>query len=59
MEELNRMSDENLPPHDEQDVDKVEFVQLTRNVYPRKGNWLRFSEDQIERMREHQKKNSG
>jgi hypothetical protein len=59
MEELNRMSDESLPPHDEQNVDKVEFVQLTRNVYPRKGSWLRFSKDQIERMRENQKKNSG
>lgn len=59
VEELNRLSDESLPAHDERDIDKVEYAQITRMVLPKKGKWLRFSEDQIKRMYENQTKRSG
>jgi hypothetical protein len=59
VEELNRMSDETLPAHDERDIDKVDYAQITRMVLPKKGKWLRFSEDQIKRMYENKAKRSG
>jgi hypothetical protein len=49
------MSDSpDLKPHDELDVDKLDYVMLQRKVYPRKGKWLRFSEEQIEPIGEHE-----
>jgi hypothetical protein len=56
MEELNRLSDSpELQPHDEQDIDRVSYVTLYRNVRLRKGKWRRFSEESEQRMREHDK----
>jgi hypothetical protein len=41
-----------LQSHEERDIDKVTYVKLERSVHTRKGKWLRFSEEQIQRMRE-------
>jgi hypothetical protein len=38
--------------HDEHDVDKLDHVTVKRMVFPKKGKWLRFSEEVIEQMRE-------
>ena len=52
VEELNRVSDSpDLEPHDEHDVDKLNYVTVIKNVRMRKGRWQRFSEEQEERMR--------
>jgi hypothetical protein len=52
VEELNRMSDSpDLQPHDEHEVDKLNYVTVIKNVRMRKGRWQRFSEEQEERMR--------
>jgi hypothetical protein len=59
VEEINHLSDENLPSHDERDIDKVSYAQITRLVRPKKGKWLRFSEEQIRRIYENQAKRSG
>lgn len=56
VEEINRQTDSpELEPHDEEDIDKMDYATVRRRVYPRKGRWLRFSEDQIERMLEHER----
>ena len=53
VEELNRMSDSpDLQPHDEHDVDKLNYVTVIKNVRMRKGKWQRFSEEQEQRMRD-------
>jgi len=42
--------DEGAPgihPHDEHDVDKLDYVTMKRMVLPRKGKWLRFSREVI------------
>jgi hypothetical protein len=53
LEEVRQLSESpDLQAHDERDIDKVNYVKLERSVHPRKGKWLRFSEDQIQRMRE-------
>ena len=53
LEEVRQLSESpDLQAHDERNIDKVNFVKLERSVHPRKGKWLRFSEDQIQRMRE-------
>jgi hypothetical protein len=53
IEELKRMSESpELHPEDEADMDSVDYVSLQRAIRPQKGKWLRFSEDQISRMRE-------
>ncbi|MGB6131032.1 MAG: hypothetical protein WBG54_04580 [Acidobacteriaceae bacterium] len=56
VEEINRQTDSlELEPHDEEDIDRMDYATVSRMVYPKKGRWLRFSEDQIERMVEHEK----
>ncbi len=53
VEELNQMTDSpELTAHDERDIDKLSYVTIRRSVRPRKGKWLRFSEEQIQRMRD-------
>jgi hypothetical protein len=56
VEEINRQTDSpELEPHNEDDIDKMDYATIRRRVYPQKGRWLRFSEDQIERMVAHEK----
>jgi len=53
IEELKRLSESpDLRPHDERDIDKLNYVTVKRRVRIHKGKWLRFSEEQIQRMRE-------
>jgi hypothetical protein len=53
LEEVRQLSESpDLQPHDERDIDKVNYVKLERSVHPKKGKWLRFSEEQVQRMRE-------
>jgi hypothetical protein len=55
VEEINRQTDSpELQPHDEEDIDKMDYATVRRMVHPKKGRWLRFSEDQIKRMLEHE-----
>jgi len=59
IEEINRQTDSpELGPHDEEDIDKLDYATVRRMVYPQKGRWLRFSVEQIERMVEHEKQRS-
>lgn len=56
VEEINRQTDSpELEPHDEEDIDKMDYATVRRWVYPQKGRWLRFSEEQIQRMLKHEK----
>jgi hypothetical protein len=51
--EMVNSCDEGAPgvhPHDEHDVDKLDHVTVKRMVHPKKGKWLRFSEDVIEQI---------
>lgn len=51
--ELVNSFDEGAPgvhPHDERDVDNLHHVTVKRMVYPKKGKWLRFSQDVIEQI---------
>lgn len=34
-------------PHDDHDVDKLDYVTMKRMVLPKKGKWLRFSREVI------------
>jgi hypothetical protein len=53
IEELKRMSDAvEVRSGDSSELDSVDYVSLQRSVWPKKGNWLRFSEEQIGRMKE-------
>jgi hypothetical protein len=54
VEKLKQMSDSpELRPGDENaPMDSADYVALKREIWPRKGKWLRFSEDQIRRMQE-------
>ena len=55
VEEINRQTDSpELEPHEEDDIDKMDYATIRRRVYPQKGRWLRFSEEQIERMLKHE-----
>ncbi len=56
LKEINQLSRPGLLAHDERDIDKVDYAQVVRMVLPRKGKWLRFSEEQIMRMYEHKSK---
>jgi hypothetical protein len=56
VDEINRETDSAaLTSHDEHDLDKLDYVTIRRKVYPRKGKWLRFSEEQIKRIQEHER----
>jgi len=56
VEDLNRHADSpELQPTDEQDIDKMDYATFRRMVYPKKGRWLRFSEEQIQRILESEK----
>lgn len=58
-EEINRHTDPpELQPHDEEDIDNLNYATILRRVYPQKGRWLRFSVKQIDRMAEHEKQKS-
>lgn len=47
------MSDSpDLKPHDERDMDKINYVTVIKDVKMRKGKWQRFSEEQEQRMRD-------
>ena len=53
IEELKALSESpDLQTHDERDIDKVSYVKLERSVHVQKGKWFRFSEEQIQRMRD-------
>ena len=55
LELINRQTDSpELQPSDEQDIDKMDYATVRRMVHPKKGRWLRFSEEQIQRMLEHE-----
>ena len=41
-----------LQPHDEQDIDKLSYVKISRDIRLRKGKWQRYSDDQERRMHE-------
>lgn len=59
VEEINRQTDSpELQPCDEQDIDKMDYATIRRMVYPKKGRWLRFSEEQIRRVAESEKQKS-
>ena len=56
VELINRQTDSPaFQPSDEQDIDKMDYATIRRMVYPKKGRWLRFSEEQIQRISEHEK----
>jgi hypothetical protein len=56
VDEINRQTDSpKLQPSDEQDIDKMDYATIRRMVHPQKGRWLRFSEEQIQRILEHEK----
>jgi hypothetical protein len=53
IEEINRSIDSpDLTAHDERDPDKINYVTIIKNVRLKKGKWQRFSDEQIDRMRE-------
>ena len=53
LEEVRQLSESpDLRSHDERNVDRVNYVKLERRVHIKKGKWLHFSEEQIQRMRE-------
>src|ERR1017187_9089993 len=54
IEELRKMSSapDVRPDEADDDIDNLSYVALQRPVYPQKGKWLRFSEEQIQRMKE-------
>lgn len=56
VEEINRRIDSpELQLTDEEDIDKMDYATIRRMVRPRKGRWLRFSEQQIQRIVDHEK----
>src|SRR5258706_16061956 len=60
VEEINRQTDSpELQPCDEHDIDKMDYATIRRMVYPKKGRWLRFSEEQIQRIAEKEKTEIG
>jgi hypothetical protein len=46
----NRRYSPGVHPHDEHDVDKLDHTTVKRMVYPKKGKWLRFSQDVIDQL---------
>lgn len=56
VEQINRETDSpELQPHDEEDIDKMDYATIRRMVHPQKGRWLLFSEDQIRQVVERDK----
>jgi hypothetical protein len=55
VEHINQLSDA-TETHDEQDFDQLDYALIERRLAPRKGRWLRFSEEQIARMNEKDKR---
>jgi hypothetical protein len=56
VEEINQRTESpELRPSDERDIDKMDYATIRRTVHPQKGRWLRFSEEQIQRILEHEK----
>jgi hypothetical protein len=43
--------------HDEEDLDKLQFVTIARKVRAQRGKWRMFSRDQEEQMRQAESKN--
>jgi len=59
VEQINRQTDSpELQPCDEHDIDKMDYATIRRMVYPKKGRWFRFSEEQIQRIAEKEKQKS-
>jgi hypothetical protein len=54
VEHINQLS-EATETHNEQDFDLLDYALIERRLSPRKGRWLRFSEEQIARMNEKDK----
>jgi len=54
VEHINQLSDA-TETHDEQDFDRLDYALIERRLSPRKGRWLRFSEEQIARMNQENK----
>jgi hypothetical protein len=53
IEEINTMTDSpDLQPHDERDMDKINYVTVIKSVKLRKGKWRRFSEESEQKMRD-------
>ena len=52
LEMVNSFGDQapGVHPHDEHDVDKLDHMTVKRMVYPKKGKWLRFSQDVIDQI---------
>lgn len=53
IDEINRMTDSpDLKPHNERDIDKIDYVTFIKDVKVRKGKWQRFSAEQEQQMRD-------
>jgi hypothetical protein len=53
IEEINTLSDSpDLKPHNERDMEKINYVTIIKDVRLRKGKWRRFSEESEQRMRD-------
>jgi hypothetical protein len=57
LEMVNSFDDQapGVHPHDEHDVDKLDHMTVKRMVYPKKGKWLRFSQDVIDQIMKDEK----
>jgi len=54
--QINALSESpELQPHHERDMTKMDYAVVERTIYPKKGKWLRFSEDKVNRALEHEK----
>ena len=57
--EISRQTDSpELQPRDERDFEKMDYATIRRMVYHKKGRWLRFSEEQIQRIADSEKRKS-
>ena len=55
VDKINRLSESpELQPHDERDIDKLQYAMVERRICPKKGKWLRFSEDKVKRALDHE-----
>lgn len=58
IEEINRQTDSRSFGRMTKKIHKLDYATIVRMVLPKKGRWLRCSEEQIERMAEHEKQGS-